>query len=447
MSGSAGRASVESRRIAAEAYQYFYPLILMDVTRLLSVNAPAGTRPGFGPANTWSHMRAFPPGDFKEVIRPNFDTLYSIGWFDLVEEPVVITVPDSEGRYYMLPILDMWTDVVAVPGRRTSGTQEGRFALTGPGWRGELPTGLTEIRVPTPYAWCIGRTQTNGPKDYEAVHVFQDGLGMCRLSELGGEPAPAESAPDPDVDVRTPPMKQVHNMAAEEFFAYAARLMKLHDPHVSDGSMVLRMRRIGLVQGEDFDASSLDDETRTALAEGARDGLAEMAAYTTARANLKDGWGVHPGAIGAYGNDYLGRAVVAMIGLGANPAEDAVYPLCVTDADGAPLHGDSRYVLHFDSDKLPPAGAFWSVTMYDQEGYPVPNDIDRYAIGDRDDLAYNSDGSLDLYLQSDPPGPERESNWLPSPTGTVLGVTMRLYEPEPQVLSGAWSPPPVKKVG
>ena len=157
--------SQEAKQIATEAYEYLYPLVLMDITRRIGVNFEPGVRPGFGPMNTWSHFRAFPPGDFKEVVRPNFDTLYSLVWFDLTEEPVIISVPDSGGRYYLLPILDMWTDVVAVPGRRTSGTKAGHFALTGPNWSGELPSGLTRIPIPTPYAWTIGRTQTNGPAD------------------------------------------------------------------------------------------------------------------------------------------------------------------------------------------------------------------------------------------------------------------------------------------
>jgi len=159
-----------AQQIAKEAYQYLYPLVLTDITRRVSTNVEPGVRPGFGPMNAWSHFRAFPPGDFKEVVRPNFDTLYSMLWLDLTNEPVILSVPDSGGRYYLLPILDMWTDVVAVPGKRTSGTGAGHFALTGPGWTGQLPADVTPIPVSTSYAWVIGRTQTNGTADYEAVH-------------------------------------------------------------------------------------------------------------------------------------------------------------------------------------------------------------------------------------------------------------------------------------
>jgi len=431
----------EAKQIATQAYQYLYPLVLMDISRRIGVNFEPGVRPGFGPMNTWSHFRAFPPGDFKEVVRPNFDTLYSIVWFDLTEEPVIISVPDSGGRYYLLPILDMWTDVVAVPGRRTSGTKEGRFALTGPNWSGELPAGVTRIPVSTPYAWTIGRTQTNGPADYGAVNAFQDGFGLSLLSDWGGEPRPVEFVPDPSVDMKTPPLDQVNNLSAEAYFTNALKLMELHPPHFSDGSMLLRMERIGLKVGASFDFSALEASIKTVLSEGMRAGLEEMRQYMSTRTKPRNGWSDVPGAIGVYGNDYLSRAVIAMIGLGANPSEDAMYPVCLADSNGEPVMGEKRYVVHFDADKLPPVGAFWSLTMYDYEGFPVPNALDRYAIGDRDALVYNADGSLDIYIQHESPGSEKEPNWLPSPASGQLGLTMRLYEPKPAILSGAWLPP------
>lgn len=435
-----------ARLIAHEGYQYLYPLILMDITRRVSSNVDAGERPGFGPMNSWSHMRAFPPADFKEVVRPNFDTLYSIVWYDLSAEPVIITIPDAGDRYYMVPILDMWTDVVAVPGTRTSGNREQRFAITGPAWSGHLPEEVTRIPVSTPYAWTIGRTQTNGPKDYEAVHAYQDGFLLSLLSDWGSEPRAAAFTFDPAVDMKTPPMEQVNNMSVGEFFAYGARLMKLHPPHVTDGSMLLRLQRIGIVPGTDFDFSSLDTGLQSALEDGVRAAITEMRDYSKTRAVPQNGWAQHPSVIGVYGNDYLGRAVIAMIGLGANPAEDAIYPLNVSDAAGKPLRGEDRYVMHFNADELPPVKAFWSVTMYDAEGFPVPNDIDRQAIGDRDNLSYNEDGSLDIYIQHDSPGAEKESNWLPSPAEGLLSVTMRLYYPEPEILSGEWLPPAIAKI-
>lgn len=434
-----------AQQIAKEAYQYLYPLVLMDITRRVSTNVEPGVRPGFGPMNAWSHFRAFPPGDFKEVVRPNFDTLYSMLWVDMTQEPVILSVPDSGGRYYLLPILDMWTDVVAVPGKRTSGTGAGHFALTGPGWTGQLPADVTPIQVSTPYAWVIGRTQTNGTADYEAVHAFQDGFRLSLLSDWGKEPRPVSFTADASVDMKTPPMSQLNTLSAEQFFTYALSLMALHPPHVTDGSMVLRMERIGLKAGA-FDFSALDPSLQSALSAGAQAGLEETTSYLS-KLDVKDGWNKNPDAIGIYGNNYRLRAAVALVGLGANPVEDAVYPVCLFDADGVPVMGEHRYVVHFAADQRPPVGAFWSLTMYDQEGYTVPNAIDRYAIGDRDDLVYNADGSLDIYIQHESPGPDKASNWLPAPASGELGLTMRLYHPLPAILNGTWTPPPVRRVG
>lgn len=223
--------------------------------------------------------------------------------------------------------------------------------------------------------------------------------------------------------------------------------MKLHPPHATDGSILLRMKRIGLEAGKSFNFDSLDAELQKALMEGARVGLEQIKKLPVTRPwTFSNGWLTLTVGIGVYGNDYIGRAYIAMAGIGANQPEDAIYPLNVSDGDGKPLMGENRYVMHFDKDKLPPIDAFWSVTMYDAEGFPILNAINRYAIGDRDALHYNQDGSLDIYLQHKSPGKDKESNWLPSPKAGQLGVTMRLYAPKPQALSGEWSPPAVVRI-
>lgn len=436
----------EARRIAVEAYVYTYPLVLMDITRRISVNVEAGARPGFGPMNLFTHMLAFPPGDFKEVIRPNFDTLYSIAWLDLTKGPVVVSAPDTQGRYYMLPMIDMWTDVFAVPGKRTSGTKAAHFAVTGPGWKGKLPSGMTQLPSPTPYVWIIGRTQTNGPKDYENVHKVQEGYKVTLLSDWGKQPRAVKVKIDPTIDMKTPPLLQANTMPAKRYFTYAAELMKLHTPHLTDGSILMRMKRIGLEPGKDLNFDKLTPEVQKAFADGAAQGLKLMQTVAASQRNAVNGW-VNPTAgIGVYGNEYLQRAVIAMIGLGANPAEDAVYPTNLADADGKPVMGDQRYVMHFAKEQLPPADAFWSLTMYDADGFPVLNPLKRYAIGDRDELQYNQDGSLDIYIQAESPGKDKEANWLPSPKAGEIRMSMRLYMPGTQVLTGEWMPPVVKRV-
>jgi len=424
--------------LSYEAALYFYPLVTMDITRLQAINAPAGTKPGFGPPNEFHHFRAFPTADFRNVVRPNFDTLYSSAFLDLTAGPVILHAPDTDDRYYMLPLIDMWTDVFANPGKRTTGTDAKDFVVTGPGYTGELPDGLPVIAAPTPYVWIIGRTQTNGPADYDAVHKVQDGYSITPVGE-----AP-DHIVDPEYDTTTEPLKLVNNMSAADFFTYAADLLAVNPPHPTDFSQLARIANLGIVAGEPFDASRFSAEELAEIDTGRAAALQDMlAALNTLGTNI-DGWTTFTETMGVYGNYYFKRAVVTLVGLGANPAEDAVYPLLTADADGNPVAGENDYVIHFDADKLPPAYAFWSVTMYDAEGFQVANELDRFAIGDRDPLTYNADGSLDLYLQHTNPGPVRESNWLPAPLGP-LGITMRLYAPKREVLDGRWHPPAVHK--
>ncbi|MBV9193868.1 MAG: DUF1254 domain-containing protein [Solirubrobacterales bacterium] len=294
--------------------------------------------------------------------------------------------------------------------------------------------------------WIIGRTQTNGPADYEAVNLFQDGLAITPLSRLGQSREAVEAQVDPSVDMETPPLQQVHALPASEYFSLGAELMKLHPPHVTDFSTVARLRRIGLIAGQGVDFSSLDSAVPSALADVPARAQQVMQAAFPRMARIVNGWQMNTDTMGVYGNFYLKRAIVTMVGLGANQPDDAVYPVCVADADGQLVAGEHDYVLHFEQGELPPVAAFWSVTMYDAEGFQAPNAIDRFAIGDRDGLRFNDDGSLDLYLQHESPGFERDSNWLPAPRGPH-GVTMRLYAPQPEVLDGRWSPPAITRTG
>ena len=436
----------EAHEIGVEAYVYFYPLVSIDVTRRIATNVEAGKIPMFGPKNAFSHGRAFPTADFRAVVRPNFDTLYSSAWLDLTNEPMVVSAPDTGDRYYLLPMLDMWSDVFASPGKRTSGTKAGNFAVVPPGWQGKLPSRVDKIQAPTPYVWVIGRTQTNGPNDYAAVNKVQDGYTVTPLSQWGKTPQPVAAVIDPSVDMKTPPLDQVNKMPAAAYFKYAAELMKLHPPHVTDWSIVARLKRIGMEPGKSFDYEKLGPGVQQALSKAATDGLKEMYAKLPTFARVANGWQMNTDTMGVYGIYYLKRAAVAMAGLGANQPEDAIYPLNFADADGKPLVGEHKYVLHFAKEQLPPVNAFWSVTMYDEAGFQVANPLNRFAIGDRDNLKYDADGSLDLHIQNESPGSDKESNWLPSPAKGTLGVTMRLYAPKPEALDGRWNPSAIKLV-
>jgi hypothetical protein len=246
-------------------YVYFYPLVSMDVTRRQATNVEAGKVFMRGPANTFVNTPAFPQATNRDVVRSNFDTLYSLAWLDMAKEPVVISVPETDGRFYLLPMLDMWTDVFASPGWRTTGTKPATFIVTPPGWRPDLrdrfieefklPQDTQRINAPTPYVWVIGRTKTDGPSDYAAVQKIQAGFKVAPLSEWGKAPAPAPAQVkiDPSIDMKTPPKVQVDTMPAAKFFAYAAELLKVNPPHLTDEPILAQMRRVDIVPGLSFD--------------------------------------------------------------------------------------------------------------------------------------------------------------------------------------------------
>lgn len=436
----------EAYEIGMEAYVYFYPLITMDLTRRVAINVPAGVKPGLGPMNAFQHFTAFPTADFREVVRPNFDTLYSSAWLDLSEGPQVVSAPDTAGRYYLLPMLDMWSDVFAVPGKRTSGTTAQQWAVVPEGWTGSLPEGVQRIESPTTYVWIIGRTQTNGPSDYAAVHKVQQGLSITPLSQWGKQAEPPKFVADPTVDMKTPPLVQVDTMPASKYFSYAAELMKANPPHITDWSQIERLKRLGIVPGKSFDFDKAPAAVKAGLDRAVPAALNLMKEKVPTLVRVVNGWSMNTDTMGVYGNYYLKRAIIAQAGLGANPPEDAIYPLCLFDADQQPLEGDKNYVLHFQKEEIPPVNAFWSLTMYDDQGFQVANTLNRFAIGDRDALKFNADGSLDIYIQHQSPGADKESNWLPSPPSGKLGLTMRLYAPQAPALDGRWNPPAIEKV-
>lgn len=436
--------ATEAQDIATDAYIYFYPLVTMDLTRKQLINTPPGK--GFGgPMNSFTNIPAFPAADMKAVVRPNFDTLYSSGWLDLTGEPLVVSVPDTGGRYYLLPMLDMWTNVFASPGWRTTGTQAGNFLVTPPGWTGQVPSGFTQIAAPTPYVWVIGRTKTDGPADYEAVHKVQAGYRITPLSQWGKPAQPVKAQIDPSVDIKTPPKTIVDTMPGDRFFAYAADLLKLHPPHVTDQPIIARMRRIGIEPGKGFEAGKVDPTVKKAIEAAPEAGQKLMAWKVPTLARVANHWSMNTDTMGVYGNYYLKRAIVAQVGLGANLPDDAIYPLNLGDENGRPLDGAHQYTITFEKGATPPVAAFWSITMYDPAGFQVANPLNRFAVSSWMPFKHNPDGSLTLYFQNESPGKANEANWLPAPKGP-FNLTMRLYAPRADALTGRWNPPAVKRV-
>jgi hypothetical protein len=444
---AASEAASAARSAAKDAYVFGYPLVLMDVTRAKMTNVPHAIA-GAAPMNQFTNMPAFPDATFTDVVSPNADTLYTAGWLNLEKEPIVLSVPDTHGRFYLMQMLDGWTNVFASPGKRTTGTGKGAFAATGPNWTSTLPAGLKQIKSPTNMVWILGRTQTNGKADYAAVHALQAQYKLTPLSAWGKPYAPPTDEPtDPNIGMKTAPVDTVAGMDAPAFFSRLASLLKNNPPAAADAPAVAKLASIGVVAGQQFDLNRSGADVAKGISDGLEDGKKRVIELGHDPGNMKmvNGWAVITGDIGTYGTNYDARAGVALVGLGANLPADAIYPIARVDANGQPLNGANKYLVHFDKGQTPPAKAFWSLTMYNSKQAFVANPINRYAIGDRDKLRFNPDGSLDIYLQHDSPGKDRESNWLPADAGD-FNVMMRVYWPKEAMTSGAWTPPPIKKV-
>lgn len=440
----------DTAAIAVEAYLFLYPLVVMDYTRRQLTNVPPG-RPGIAaPMNVFAADPGFPTPAMRSVPRPNFDTLYSPAWVDLTAGPVLLQTPDTQGRYFLASILDMWTEVFASLGTRTTGTNAGHFLLTPPGWKGPMPKGLPQGTVvmpaPTHYVWVIGRLQTNGEADFPAVHALQKGFTLTAYDAAGAKRKAAAFVADKSVDMKTPPNLQVEAMSPADFFSTAAELMKLQPPRLIDSPILQRMSPLGIVAGKSFDPAAQSKAVIAAL-NAAPATAKELMIWKFPRIGEQvNQWSMNTECVGTYGTSYVKRAVIAKFGLGSNVPQDSLYPLAFNDADGKPLDGNNNYVLHFDPANLPPVQAFWSLTLYDAEGFPVANPLNRYAVSSWMPLVYNADGSLDLYIQPESPGKAKEANWLPAPRAP-FGLNMRLYAPSLDAVAGKWQPSAVKNTG
>ena len=437
--------SEEIKEIAKEAYIYGYPLILTEKTRENVTNVPSPKELS-APMNILGAATKFPDYTFTDVVSPNVDTLYSSGFVDLSKEPYILSMPEMGERYYLIQMLSAWTDVFASPGTRTEGGKAQNYALVGPFWKGTLPENVKEIKSPTNLIWLVGRTATTGTDaDYAEVHKLQKQYKLVPLSAWGTNYEPPKESPvDANIDIKKSPVEKVREMDAQTYYSLLAKLMKDNPPTPEDKPMVEKLQKLGIVPGQDFDISKVDPAVKAALEESMKTGNEKVIELSKQAEELKNGWKIDM-KVGIYGTNYNNRAQVALIGLGANIAEDAVYPMARVDSDGKILNGANKYVLHFDKGKLPPIKGFWSLTMYDSKQALVKNPINRYAIGDRNKMKLNADGSLDIYIQHESPGKDKESNWLPSPEGE-FNLALRLYWPDKTVLDGVWLPPAIKMV-
>ena len=427
-----------------QAYIYGFPLVVMDVTREVST---AVLTPGeiSAPVNQFAVMTKYPDASFRLIPRTGLDTQFAVAWADLDQEPLVLTVPNTNGRYYVIALFDMWSNVFASIGSRTTGTDSASFLIVGPKWKGTPPSGFKQIyKSPTRFVWVNAQMQSNGSQDYDVVNSLQKQYKLTPLS-LWSQPfttLPVDIAFSKDIDTKTPPLEQVKKMDANTFFSRFAKLMKDNPPFSDDAPMLKTLEFLGIVPGEDFDISKVDGNIRRGLERG-------MMGLDLLEKGVKDldtekGWIIIPQNFANYGIDYETRAGIALIGLGGILPQDILYPTAFNDAEDKPLDAANRYVLHFEKDQLPPCESTWSVSLYDPDGFYVSNKIDRYHLAPWMPLKYNDGGSLDIYIQSESPGADKESNWLPAPSTGMFNLTTRIFWPSDAALSGSWKMPGIK---
>jgi len=441
----------EALALATEAYVYAYPLVTMEMTRRVMTNvaAPEGTR---APTGQFIRLREYPTAKFRDVTAPNADTLYTTTWIDVSKEPWILSIPDMKGRYFLFPMLDGWTNVFQVPGKRTTGTEAQKYAITGPGWSGTLPADVIEYKSPTSMVWILGRIYCTGtPEDYAAVHALQDQVSVVPLSSYGKPYKPEPGRVDPAIDMKTAVRDQVNAMDSAAYFRLFAQLLKTNPPAAEDAPVVAKLAKIGIVPGQDFDAFKLEPAIAKGIAD-ARKPAQDLimgwlkAGIASGDLKLESGW-LFTTKTGLYGTSYLQRSLITAIGLGANRPQDAVYPTSEGPDIVKKYNGGKKYVMRFEKGRLPPVDGFWSLTMYDAHYFFVDNPLNRYNLSQRNQLKANADGSIDLYIQSDSPGKDGESNWLPAPKGEFI-LMLRMYWPQekpPSILDGTWKVPQVKE--
>lgn len=460
--------------LGALAYVYGYPLVIMGVSAQVATNVPDATSTrGRAPINQFSN-NGLPDETYIDIVLPSVSTPYSNAILDLTKEPVVMHLPDMGDRFFLMQVLDFWTNSAGEdPGCQQGaagfcavgsryGTQGGDYAFVGPDWKGTLPPGIRQvITMPTNNVLIAGRTFTDGsPADLEVVTAIQANYTLTPLGKYGkGYRPPTHGPVDPNVDMATGPRDQVAKMDAGAFFKSFAELMRKNPPLPDDTAVLAAIARIGIVPGQPFDIRRLDPTSRSAVEDGYAKAQQFVAEESTKFSPTSTNWNMSLD-LGAWGRRYLLRAAVAYGALGANLYADAVYAGALKDADGALLSGDHAYTMHFDADKMPPVDArgFWSVTLYNRPAENLYGNPDHfYALGipaaQGRSIRMNLDASLDLYIQHDAP-PDQSStqyaNWIPSPPpGKGYLLLMRLYWPTDALFKkiGAWVPPAVQMVG
>ncbi len=431
--------------LGMRAYKYGLPLVTTNQTFRTQTSVERPTGRGFAPVNRFSRAHKLANPTSRSVVAPNHDTLYSVAWLDLSRQPMVVHVPQVRHRYFVIPLLDPYTEDLKNLGS-VHRTRPGDYVITGPGQHHvRIPAGAHRVKSPYQRVWIIARTLVRGEDDVPRVVKIEKRYRLTPLNRYGTDWRPRYPR-NPDTKPTEHPMP-----TGMTFLNRLGVLLDRFPPPRRDEPVLRKLSAVGVGPGmkPSHDPSLSRDQRR-----GLRDAVAAGpdAVLDDVRDAYVDGFVAHNGWLvsrtGRYGTHYRRRASVAAIGLGALTPPEAIYPLAQVDRTGQELTGAKRYTLHFPPDGLPPARAFWSLSLYDTDGFFVPNPIDRYLLNDRTDLHYGADGSLDAYIQHrEPTGPLERQNWLPSPAGTFR-LLLRLYAPRaeaiPGILDGSgWDPPTI----
>jgi hypothetical protein len=436
----------QARAIAKDAYIYGFPMV--DNYRIQYAYFVNKEDPEY--KGGWNEIRntarVYTPED-KAVQTPNSDTPYSAVGADLRTEPLVLTVPPIEqDRYYSLQFIDGYTYNFAYVGSRTTGNSGGKYLLAGPNWKGDKPEGINEvIRSDTDLAFVLYRTQLFGPSDLDNVKKIQAGYQVAPLSVHLNQPAPAQAQP---IDF-VPPLTAEQERTSPQFFEILNFVLQFAPTSPNEKSLRDRFAQIGIGPHGSFDADKLSPEMRTAIEGGMTDAWAELDKLKKDKVDTGEvGSAQFFGTAEDLKGNYLYRMAGAALGIYGNTAAEALYPGLANDSAGAPLTGANNYTVRFAPGQLPPVNAFWSLTMYElPQSLLVPNPMQRYLINSPmlDNLRKDPDGGYTFYIQNASPGLEKESNWLPAPTGPFQMV-LRLYWPKPDALNGTWKAPQAVKV-
>jgi hypothetical protein len=429
-------AAMTPAELTAEAYVAGYPLVVTTRTLqrlggLLGVNQLVWQSTLSGPAS-------------RVIVAPNRDTLYSIAVLDLRSEPMVLTVPAIDDRYYAYQLLDAWTESFDYIGTRATDGQAGSYAITPPGWEGELPDGVAQIESPTNQVFLLGRFLVDDDADIPAVLARRDEVRLEPLSARTGEDEPAPPPPP----LGSPAGTAQDIPADATFFDELGAALAVNPPTTPRQRALFDEAAAHGIGADQRPSESGDPALIAILDEGAAAGHERITGAASAQRPGAGGWGARRD-VGRYGDDLLLRALVARIGWGANVPEEAVYPLTRVDAEGAPLDGSRTYRLRFPPGELPPVDAFWSLSAYGADMFFAEHPSGRYTIGDRTPgLELGADGSLELTLSHDEPAPAPDGapvNWLPVPSGPFV-LMLRLYLPQAEVLDGTYEYPVVEPV-